>query len=141
VPAEPSDHAPVEAGLERLVAEASRDLAARLSVAREAIDVLEARAVTWPDAALGCSRPGMRAKQVPTDGALIRLRAGGREYEYHSGGGREPFLCEPGGRADRPSGGPERPRRRGPAADGPASPAADGPAPPADLPPRGPRTT
>jgi hypothetical protein len=32
--------------------------------------------------------------QVQRDGALIRLRAQGREFAYHAGGSRPPFLCE-----------------------------------------------
>jgi hypothetical protein len=32
--------------------------------------------------------------QVQVEGLLIRLRVGKRVYEYHSGGGRPPFLCE-----------------------------------------------
>jgi len=32
--------------------------------------------------------------QVPVDGALIELSAGGKVYRYHSGGSRVPFLCE-----------------------------------------------
>jgi hypothetical protein len=32
--------------------------------------------------------------QVPEDGLLIRLQAGDQTYEYHSGGFRDPFLCE-----------------------------------------------
>ena len=32
--------------------------------------------------------------QVPVDGSFIQLRAGGVLYDYHSGGSRDPFLCE-----------------------------------------------
>ncbi len=85
---------PVEPGLETLVATARADLARRLGVPVEQIEVLEARSVTWPDGSLGCPQPGMRYTQVLVDGALIRLLAGGKVYEYHSGGSRAPFLCE-----------------------------------------------
>ena len=84
----------VEPGLETLIAQAKSDLAAKLSVGVDQIQVLEARGVVWPDASLGCPLPDMLYKQVPTDGALIRLQAEGQVYEYHSGGGRDPFLCE-----------------------------------------------
>jgi len=73
-----------------------RDLAERLAIDENQIEVLEVKSVVWPDASLGCPKPGMAYKQVPQDGILIRLEAEGRSYEYHGGGGREPFLCETG---------------------------------------------
>jgi hypothetical protein len=84
----------IEPGLERLIDQAKEDLAQRLSIMVDEIEVLEAKAVVWPDASLGCPQPGMRYRQVPMDGALIQLQAEGKVYEYHSGGGRDPFLCE-----------------------------------------------
>jgi hypothetical protein len=84
----------VEPGLEPLITLAIKDLASRLSLAEGEIEVLEAVAVVWPNAALGCPQPGMSYRQVPMDGTLIRLQAEGKVYEYHSGGGRDPFLCE-----------------------------------------------
>jgi len=84
----------VESGLDSLIQSAKEDLAQRLSIKPEQIEVVEARSVVWPDASMGCPQSGMRYKQVPQDGALIRLRAEGCVYEYHSGGTREPFLCE-----------------------------------------------
>jgi hypothetical protein len=84
----------VEPGMEGLIEMAREDLAKRLSIRADEIEVLEAKAVVWPDASLGCPQPGMRYKQVPMDGALIRLLVEGKVYEYHSGGGRAPFLCE-----------------------------------------------
>lgn len=84
----------VEPGLEPLIALATKDLTERLSIAEGDIEILEAVAVVWPDASLGCPEPGMAYRQIPLDGALIRLQIEGKVYEYHSGGGRDPFLCE-----------------------------------------------
>jgi hypothetical protein len=84
----------VEPGMGPLIEMAREDLAGRLSISADEIEVLEAKAVVWPDASLGCPQPGMRYRQVPMDGALIRLLVEGKVYEYHSGGGRDPFLCE-----------------------------------------------
>ena len=70
------------------------DLAQRLGVAPSAITVVEVRTVVWPDGSLGCPRPGMLYPQVLKDGLLIRLMVQGREFAYHSGGARPPFLCE-----------------------------------------------
>lgn len=75
---------------------AVEDLAQRLSVAPDSIEVLEALAVIWPDSSMGCPQPGMAYTQVLTDGLFIRLQAEGKEYHYHSGGSRDPFLCTQG---------------------------------------------
>lgn len=70
------------------------DLASRLDLAPERITLLEARTVVWPDASLGCPRPGMAYRQVPEDGVVIRFEVAGVSYEYHGGGSRGLFLCE-----------------------------------------------
>jgi hypothetical protein len=84
----------VDPAMRPLVDAAIDDLVRRLHVDRAAIVVLEARSVVWPDGSLGCPRPDMVYPQVQQDGALIRLRAEGKEFSYHSGGTRPPFLCE-----------------------------------------------
>lgn len=90
-PASPS----FDPSLQRLVDLATADLAERLGIAASAISVASAEAVVWPDAGLGCPQPDMAYIQVPVDGALVVLNAGGGEYRYHSGGRvTEPFLCE-----------------------------------------------
>ncbi|MDP9443966.1 MAG: hypothetical protein M3P83_06315 [Actinomycetota bacterium] len=73
---------------------AVRDLAHRLGVAPEQVHVLNVEDVTWRDGSLGCPQPGMMYPQVLTPGRRIVLESGGERYEYHSGSGREPFLCE-----------------------------------------------
>jgi hypothetical protein len=73
---------------------AVEDLAERLDLPPAEIRLVSVEAVDWPDSSLGCRQPGMAYKQVPEDGLLIRLDVGGQLYEYHSGGMRDPFLCE-----------------------------------------------
>lgn len=85
----------VEPALEPYVARARADLAQRLGVPAEQIELIASALVTWPDTALGCPRSGMSYPQVPTDGSVIELRAGGTTYRYHSGGSTLPFLCQP----------------------------------------------
>src|SRR5215207_3159112 len=85
---------PDDAGLRNLIEKAKADLAGRLSISVDEINLIEATSVVWPDASLGCPQPGMAYIQVPEDGLLIRLQAGDQIYPYHSGGFREPFLCE-----------------------------------------------
>jgi hypothetical protein len=75
-----------------VVVAAVEDLAGRLGIEPDAVSVIDARAVTWPDGSLGCPEPGMMYTQVLVDGMLVVLEAGGRQYEYH--GGDPLFLCE-----------------------------------------------
>ena len=99
VPASPpathtQEDAVIDAALRPVIDRAVNDLARRLAIDPAAITVVEARSVVWPDGSLGCPRPGMVYPQVQQDGALVRLRAEGREFAYHSGGSRPVFLCE-----------------------------------------------
>jgi hypothetical protein len=84
----------IDDSLRPLINTAVADLARRLRLDPTMITVVEARSVVWPDGGLGCPRPGMIYPQVQQDGALIRLRAQGRDFAYHSGGSRPIFLCE-----------------------------------------------
>ena len=94
MPDTPTSPTPYGSDMEDLVIQAKEDLADRLSIPVDQIEVLEATSVVWPDASLGCPQPDMRYKQVPVDGVLIRLQAKGQVYEYHSGGSRGLFLCQ-----------------------------------------------
>ena len=75
------------------VTEAKQDLAKRLSVNPDQIELVSFTPVTWPDGSMGCPEPGMMYTQVLVEGYRIQLRSGGRVYEYHGGGTRAPFLC------------------------------------------------
>jgi len=59
------------------------------------IAVVSVEPVTWPDSSVGCPRPGISYMQVLVEGSRIVLSHGGVEYEYHQGGGRNPFFCPP----------------------------------------------
>jgi hypothetical protein len=90
---------PVAPGLEdpiivKVVDKARQDLAERLSLPVDQIELREVRKVTWPDDSLGCPQPGMDYAQVQQAGLLIRLSASGSIFFYHSGTSLEPFLCE-----------------------------------------------
>lgn len=84
----------VDPALAPYVGLATSDLAARLGVPADGIEVVTAITVTWPDTSLGCPKPGMSYPQTPVDGAMIVLRAGGKDYGYRAGGDKKPFLCE-----------------------------------------------
>ena len=66
------------------VAAAIGDLAGRLDVPEEEVEVQEATRVTWPDACLGVPQPDEACAQVLTDGFRIILSVEGTAYEYHS---------------------------------------------------------
>ncbi len=70
------------------------DLANRLGIPGSDIEVVTEKIVTWRDGSLGCPKPGMMYTQALVEGTLIVLRAGGRDYSYHSGAGKPPFYCE-----------------------------------------------
>jgi hypothetical protein len=85
---------PGDPRLQSLVEHAKDDLAQRLNIAKDEIDLISLEAVTWRDGSLGCPQPGMAYIQVLIDGMRIILRADKTLYHYHSGGNQLPFLCE-----------------------------------------------
>ena len=64
--------------------QAQRDLAERLHVPAREIRVSGSEPATWPDASLGCPEPGVQYAQVVTEGRILKLRHGKREYTYHA---------------------------------------------------------
>ncbi len=70
------------------------DLAAMLDVDPGDVEVVAVEEVTWTNGSRGCAKPGMSYTMALIDGSRITLRAGGRTYEYHSGGSRPPARCE-----------------------------------------------
>lgn len=96
-------HTKVDSALEPLVSHATTDLAERQQIDVGKIAVLQAERVTWRSGALGCPMPDRGYKMVLTPGVLIRLRADGSVYEYHSTLRGPPFLCEPPGRIETPA--------------------------------------
>jgi hypothetical protein len=77
-----------------LVSQAKEDLAKRLGIQIDEIELLKIEEVTWRDSSLGCPQPGMAYAQVLVNGSLIQLKHEDTVYKYHSGKGGRPFLCE-----------------------------------------------
>jgi hypothetical protein len=77
-----------------LIMRARHDLAGRLDIEPDQVDVVEAREVVWRDGSLGCPQPGRLYTQALVPGLCIRLGAEEKIYHYHSGGTRPPFLCD-----------------------------------------------
>ena len=84
---------PIGPGLQGLVDLASKTLALNVGVDAAAIGVSKAEFVTWRDSSLGCPQPGMQYLQVMTNGSRIVLSAGGKKYNFHSGGNTPPTYC------------------------------------------------
>ncbi|MFQ3630473.1 hypothetical protein [Roseiflexus sp.] len=103
---------PFGAAMDAQIDAARQDLAQRLRIDASAIEVVQVEAVTWPDASLGCPKPGMMYPQVLVDGILLQLRANGQIYRYHGDGQNRMFLCDP--QAGPQIGGATRPPRGDP---------------------------
>jgi hypothetical protein len=63
---------------------ARKDLAGRLGVAEGDIKAASAEEATWADASLGCPEPGVAHAQVATQGWVLKLKHGARDYIYHT---------------------------------------------------------
>ena len=89
---------------EGIVAQAKADLAQRLDISPELIQVQSVEATEFSDTSLGVPEPGQFYAQVITPGHVIRLMAKGQVFTYHAGGGRLVAVLEddkgqpPGGR-------------------------------------------
>jgi hypothetical protein len=76
------------------VEQAKAALAAHLGVDQSQVTVVSSDEVTWRDGSLGCPEPGMFYTQALIPGIRTILEVAGKQYHYHSGGHRAPFLCE-----------------------------------------------
>ncbi len=71
------------------------DAASRLAVSADAIEVVSALRVTWPDGSLGCPELNMQYTQALVPGWRIFLRANGRTLDYHAAANGHVSLCPP----------------------------------------------
>lgn len=71
------------------------DLATKLMVDPEEINVTKIKTVTWTDASLGCPVEGQQYKQEPTEGLVISMTCRERQYEYRvTLGGKDFISCK-----------------------------------------------
>lgn len=75
------------------IAYSKQDLATRLGLSADRINVSGAKAVTWRSGALGCPKPGMSYTDVLVPGVWIILRVDNSIYRYHAIPGGQPFYC------------------------------------------------
>jgi hypothetical protein len=83
-----------EAAGDALLSKCKADLAERLKVPADEVKVVTVEGVTWPDASLGCPKPGMDYTMALVPGYRIVLEAAGAQYEYHTDQGRRFVHCE-----------------------------------------------
>ncbi|AKS43091.1 hypothetical protein [Wenzhouxiangella marina] len=84
---------PARMTLEQAVEAARKDLVERAGSSMEAIEVVEARVVTWNDGSMGCPEPGMAYTQALVPGFFIHLRDANGDVYYHAGRSGQPFHC------------------------------------------------
>ena len=92
---------PVPMNLQGQVEFAKRDLAQRLDVDANAVELSGARYVTWRSGALGCPLLGMNYTQALVPGSVIYLRVDALLHAYHAKLGEQPFYC-PRERVEQP---------------------------------------
>lgn len=83
---------------EEIMADLLADAADRTGEDPEAIEVVQAIAVTWNDGSLGCPEPGMSYTMALVDGYHVILAAGNEELDYRVTAHGSFRLCEGGGR-------------------------------------------
>jgi hypothetical protein len=69
------------------------DAAKRSGVAVEAIRIVSAYSVTWPDGSMGCGEPGELATQALVPGYVVEVDAAGTHLRYHTDRGSRFRLC------------------------------------------------
>ncbi len=76
--------APTSDTEDHVVELARDDLASRLGVSPDEIEVVKVTSVNWPDSSLGNPQPGLLYSQTVTPGYDILLQVGDQTYVYHS---------------------------------------------------------
>jgi len=79
---------------QRLLELARADLASRLGIPEDEIELVALQAVTWPDASLGCPQPDLFYIQILSPGYRIILAVGDQRYRYHTDLSETFLLCE-----------------------------------------------
>lgn len=57
-------------------------------------ELVSAEAVTWPNGALGCPKPGRSYTQALVEGMRVVVTVDGTTYDYRFGRSDSPILCE-----------------------------------------------
>jgi hypothetical protein len=80
-------------GSETIIDLAKRDLAQRLNIEISAITLGSDKEIVWPDATLGCPKPGMDFTPINIPGHILTLQAEGKRFIYHTDDENRVILC------------------------------------------------
>jgi len=72
---------------------ARRDLATRLKIPIEQVQVISRSDKTWPGTNMGCQRVGVKVSDVMTKGSELVLIAAGQQHFYHARPGQGYQYC------------------------------------------------
>ncbi len=75
---------PVSGNLASLVDTSKEDLARRLEITPDEIEVLHIEKAEWSDTSLGCAKPGLTRRFIAIPGYRIILSANGLNHAYHT---------------------------------------------------------
>ncbi len=78
-------NAPLSENLIRLIDLAKQDLARRLEITPDDIEVVHIERAEWLDTSLGCAKPGLSRLPVAIPGYRVILSARGWQFVYHTG--------------------------------------------------------
>jgi hypothetical protein len=84
---------PITEAARRMLDLARAHLAAGLDVAVDQITTANVEAVEWPNAGLGCPKPGVDYLPMPRPGYRISLEVKGTTYEYHADQNNRVIQC------------------------------------------------
>lgn len=79
---------------EVLIEQAREDLAGRLGVDVETVDLVSFERGVWPDGSIGCPEEGKLYTQAVVIGTRIVISHDDESFAYHQAGDEEPFICE-----------------------------------------------
>ncbi len=84
----------IDPNSQKLLEMARNDLAQRLKIPQDAIQLIQIEQVSWPDAGLGCPDPKVFYIQILSPGYRIILAVGNQQYRYHTDLEETLILCD-----------------------------------------------
>jgi hypothetical protein len=86
--------------MQAVIDKALDDAAAQTGLLREALEVISADRVIWPDGSMGCPKPDVVYTQSTVPGYRVQVKAGESLLSYHANQKGLVFLCPTGGILD-----------------------------------------